>query len=447
MQPQRLPLSKLIAYGFGIFGWSLSLNIVSTLLSYMYLPPADEKTTLTNLVPQTTYLYVFNIIALVLASGRLFDALIDPLIANWSDRLNHRLGRRIPFMRIAPLFVALFCSLMFLPPVKGESIDNVKWLAFVQIGYYFFFGLYVIPYNALLSELGHYPNGKMQLSTSQSVGFMAGVFAASSVTKAATFFPAEWGDLKQLEYAVFAYNLFGATCMLLPAFVIDETKYCRPANASEPVFQSLRTALSIKNFRVFAFADGVFFMSVALISSGLLYYITAMLGMSKEDGFLYMGVMLITTLLMYYPVNVLEKKISKKKLIIFAFSALSVVFAGIYFLGKVPIHPVMQVVLLMVLFGTFDSFLGILPNTVVADIAQAEAQRSGQNKEGMFFGMRALFQKLGQTLGVMLFMMLTLYGKDPCNDFGLRLSGVLGSVLCVLAAVVYIGYNEKDDIV
>ncbi|CAK9253497.1 unnamed protein product [Sphagnum jensenii] len=41
----------------------------------------------------------------------------------------------------------------------------------------------------------------------------------------------------------------------------------------------------------------------------------------------------------------------------------------------------------------------------------------------MYFGMRALFQKLGQTLGIMAFAMLTLYGKDPGHDYGLRLSG------------------------
>ncbi|MCS6934313.1 MAG: MFS transporter [Chitinophagales bacterium] len=445
MEPQRLPFGKLILYGFGIFGWSLSLNIVSTLLSYMYLPPAEENTDLVSLVPQTTYLYVFNIIALVMASGRLIDAMADPIIANLSDRLRHPLGRRIPLMRLAPAFVAVFCTLMFTPPVKGESMENVRWLALVQIGYYVFFAMYVIPYNALLAELGHYPNGKMHLSTAQSVGFMAGVFAASTITKAATLFPDALGDLRQLQYAVGVYNAAGAVCMWLPAFLIDERKYCRPANASEPLLQSLRTALRVRNFRIFAFADAVFFMSIALISSGLLYYITAMLGMSREDGYLYMGIMLFTTLLMYYPVNVLEKKYSKKMLIIFAFGALSVVFFGICFLGRIPLPPWSQAALLMVSFGLFDSFLGILPNTVVADIAHAEAHRSGQNKEGMFFGMRALFQKLGQTMGVMLFMMLTLYGKDPGNDTGLRMSGAAGGVLCALAAAVYVLYREKED--
>ena len=122
--------------------------------------------------------------------------------------------------------------------------------------------------------------------------------------------------------------------------------------------------------------------------------------------------------------------------------AMVAVFGAIFYLSKFPFSLVMQGVMLMVIFGVPDSFLGILPNTVIADIAQEDAKRTGQNNEGMYFGMRALFQKFGQTMGIMIFAMLTLYGKDPGNDFGLRLSGVVGAVLCFSAAMVYTRYKE-----
>jgi GPH family glycoside/pentoside/hexuronide:cation symporter len=155
-----------------------------------------------------------------------------------------------------------------------------------------------------------------------------------------------------------------------------------------------------------------------------------------------MGVMVAVTLCCYPLVNYLEKKYSKKKMMIVAFMALGVVFAGIWHLGRYPVSPVVQVIVLMVSFGLFDSFLGILPNTVVADIAEQDSKLSGQNREAMFFGMRALFQKIGQTLGIMIFAMLTLWGKDPGNDLGLRMSGAAGAVLCFFAAWVYGRYRE-----
>ncbi len=153
MEPERIPLPKIIAYAVGVFGWSISINIISVMLIYLYLPPSNAG--MVNLVPQIVFFGVINIIALVTASGRLFDAVIDPAIAAWSDRSRHPRGRRIPMMALAVVPMALFAMAMFFPPFHSENRLNLVWLAVFQLGYYFFFGMYVIPSNALLAELGH----------------------------------------------------------------------------------------------------------------------------------------------------------------------------------------------------------------------------------------------------------------------------------------------------
>lgn len=399
-----------------------------------------------NLVPQLVLLGVFNIIALVTASGRLFDAVVDPLIAGWSDRSKHRKGRRIPFMAVAILPMVVFAILMFFPPFHHESNWNLVWLAGIQLAYYFFFGLYVIPYNALLAELGHYPNGKMQLSTAQSVGFIIGVVVSSSAPALANAIKEMLPHLSVLhsnQYAIVLLNIVGGLSMAAPVLFIDEKKYVVPGMATESVFKSLKTALGNHNFRIFALADAAYFMSIAIITSGLLYYVKAMLLLPEATGTLLMGLMVVITLAFYPLVNKLEKKFSKKKMIVLTFFSMVYVFGSIFWLGKYPFSPMLQAVMLMVTFGIPDGFLGILPNAVLAEVAEADAKATGQNKEGMYFGMRGLFQKLGQTLGIMLFAMLTLYGKDPGHDFGLRLSGIVGAVLCLFAGLVYTRFREQ----
>jgi len=86
--------------------------------------------------------------------------------------------------------------------------------------------------------------------------------------------------------------------------------------------------------------------------------------------------------------------------------------------------------------------LGILPNAILADIAQKDTEETGENHEGMFFAVKYLFVKLGQTLGIAVFAMLTIYGKDPGNDFGLRLNGVVGFVLCIFALLFFSRFKE-----
>ncbi|MCX6198758.1 MAG: MFS transporter [Bacteroidetes bacterium] len=442
-QPERIPLRKLIYYGIGGFGWSLSINIITVYLLYFYLPPSNSG--MKNLVSQTVYLGVFNIIAIILASGRLFDAVVDPLIAQFSDKTKNPLGRRIPLMRWAALPMSFFSVLLFFPPVHGESTSNVLWLCVVQLFYYFSFGLYVIPHNALIAELGHYEGGKMHVSTAQAVGFIIGAAFSSVTPMFADMFEHAMvitSRMQSLQYAIIVMNCIGAVSMALPAFAIDEKKYCSPAINDESIWQSLGKAFRNKNFLVFAITDCCYFMSIGIITTGLMYYTKSLLLQEESTGTILMGIMVVVTLIFYPIVNMAEKKFSKKRMMILCFVAMVGVFGNIFYLGKFPFSLFMQGVMLMVVFGIPDSFLGILPNTVIADIAQADAKRTGQNNEGMYFGMRALFQKFGQTMGIMIFAMLTLYGKDPGNDFGLRLSGVVGAVLCLSAALVYSQYKE-----
>ncbi|MCB0306464.1 MAG: MFS transporter, partial [Calditrichaeota bacterium] len=53
-------------------------------------------------------------------------------------------------------------------------------------------------------------------------------------------------------------------------------------------------------------------------------------------------------------------------------------------------------------------------------------------------------QKFGQTFGVLLFAALTTLGKDPGHDLGIRLSGLCGALLCLLAGLYFLRYNEKQ---
>lgn len=61
----------------------------------------------------------------------------------------------------------------------------------------------------------------------------------------------------------------------------------------------------------------------------------------------------------------------------------------------------------------------------------------------MFYASRTLMQKIGQTFGILVFAALTTFGRNPGDDLGVRLSGMIGWGLCLLAGIVFIGYNEK----
>ncbi|MGI9545185.1 MAG: MFS transporter, partial [Cyclobacteriaceae bacterium] len=174
---EKLPLRKQIAYACGMLGWSIMINVITVMLIYFYLPPV--KSGLVNLVPQFTILGVFNAMALIASSGRFVDAITDPLIAFYSDNSKNPKGRRIPFMKFGVLPSFIFCVLIFVPLSNAESVGNVAWLTLTLMAFFFSLTIYIIPYNALLPELGHNATEKLRLSTWLSMAFVIGIIISS----------------------------------------------------------------------------------------------------------------------------------------------------------------------------------------------------------------------------------------------------------------------------
>ena len=90
------------------------------------------------------------------------------------------------------------------------------------------------------------------------------------------------------------------------------------------------------------------------------------------------------------------------------------------------------------------AFLGILPYALIAEIAEEDGNRNKKKKEAMFFAVRNFSTKLGQTVGIMAFTILTLLGKDPFDDLGIRLSAVFGGILCILAGLIFTRFEEPE---
>jgi GPH family glycoside/pentoside/hexuronide:cation symporter len=441
----KLPFSKQLAYACGMVGWSTMTNIIIVMLPYFYLPPNNAG--LMPLIPQLLVFGIFNILSLITASGRLVDAFFDPFIASLSDKSNNKRGRRIPYMQWAILPAVIFCALTFYPWVKGENVQNAWWLTFTLI--FFFMGAttYIIPYNALLPELTNTAAERVKLSSLQQVGFVIGIVLSATVNNFANLIEYYFNIANRntaVQYTIWGMAVFSGLIMLIPIFSIDEKAYSNSKPSHLPLLPAIRKTFQNRNFKYYLISDFSYYMALSIISSGLLFFITVLLHLPESMGGTLMGMMVMVSLIFYPLVNYLSKQIGKKPIVLFSFGMLSFIFVAIFFLGKLPFEPTTQIYIL-VLSASFPlASLGILPNAILAEIAQDDAKRTGENREGMFFAVKYLFVKLGQTLGIALFAFLTVYGKDPGNDSGLRLNGICGCILCLLALIVFTRFRERE---
>ncbi|MBU44516.1 MAG: MFS transporter [Spirochaetaceae bacterium] len=445
---EDLPLSKQIAYAVGQFGWSTIVNILGVQLVFFYSPPADAG--IPRFLPDFTILVVITTVVLLTVSGRLFDAITDPLIANMSDRSRNPRGRRIPFMAMGAIPAALFCVLMFIPVFEPESWANFAYLVVIQLLFFLFITMYVTPFFALLPELGHNATQKLNLSTYISVTWALGLMLAAQTPAIGSGLEGAFGlsTVQGFQVATGILAVFAIILMFIPVFVIDEKRYCESEPSQVPVMEALKTSFRNKNFIAFVFSDFVYFSALTIVLTGVLYYATVLLypddpTQGKQLAGLLMIVMTITSFALYPLVNILARKFGKRILVLCSFSFYAVVFSYVFFMGPLPFSPLVQGLILAVGAAMPNAFLGILQNAVLADIAEHDAYKTGIKQEGMYFGARTFMQKFGQTAGLFIFAGLTVFGVDPGNDAGIRYSGIAGLVLCVLAVLFFLRYDEK----
>ena len=108
-------------------------------------------------------------------------------------------------------------------------------------------------------------------------------------------------------------------------------------------------------------------------------------------------------------------------------------------------------VLICVIAAFPMALLGIIPQSIVADVAEAEGKVTGENREGMFFAARTFAMKWGQSLAMLIFTSLAIIGTAQdknSNDItasstGLMIVAFVAMAFCALGAVILGFYNEK----
>jgi len=151
----------------------------------------------------------------------------------------------------------------------------------------------------------------------------------------------------------------------------------------------------------------------------------------------------VGSFLFYVPINIVAKKLGKKKLLIVAFCMFIAVYIYGSFLGKLPMSNITQAYLLVILAAVPMAIFGILPNVVIADIAEYDARKTGIRREGMFFGTRTFMSKVGQMFSMLILSALLLLKNNGSNEIGIRLTAVFAAGFCILGLILLLMYNEE----
>ena len=448
-------------YAIGQLGWSIISGLIGSWLVYFYQPNQEAiNEGMISLIPQgRVVLGILTFIGLVTAVGRIFDAVTDPLVGNWSDNCKNKLGRRIPFMRWSAIPLGLIFILVFCAPIPRISAINTVWLFVTVLAYYFLITCYCTPYTSLLAELPHNQDEKLKLSMCISLTFIVGTCIGYAA-------PVIWGALigggmeripaMRITFAIL--SIIATIFMLIPAFGIKEKDYCDAQPSSSNMFVSLGKTFKNKDFRIFVAQDIIYFFGLAMFQTGLPFFVTSLLHLPESMTTVMMGGLTILSLCFYPFVTKMAAKWGKKKLLNAAFFGFFLTFGFTALSGeKLSFIPVYVQAAIIVLLGSFpQAIFGIIPQTIVADIALSDEVQTGESRSGMFYAARTFAMKLGQSLAMLLFTSLATIGAAKAvaqtaeageqaagSPFGYRIVALVAAICCIIGGLIMKVFNEK----
>ena len=443
MEERKLASTKTLwLFAIGQFGWATLSGIISNWLVYYYQPGEALLAKGQQLfITQGAVFAGLTVIGLVTASGRIFDAFTDPWIGSESDRCRHRLGRRVSFMRYAAIPFGAATVLVFVSPVDGISWVNNVFLLVAVMCFYLAMTCYCTPYNALIPELGRTQKLRINVSTFISVTYFLGTAMAYLVTNIADAFEPMLGSVASFRLTIGILATFAVFCMLVPTFAIKESDYADTTPSTTPAFSSLAKTFKNKEFQTFVKSDVLYWIALTMFQTGLPFYITELMGLDDSMTFALFALMTLVSLAFYAPVNIIAKRVGKKRLVVFAFLFFSAAFAVTGCVGWFGIPGIVWGAIVAVMAAIPMAVLGILPQAVVADIAEADAIQTNEKREGMFYAARTFAFKLGQSVAMLLFTSVALVGS---NGVGYRLTAAVAAVFCLAGGLMFTRYHENE---
>ena len=455
MKTRRLTKKEMWIFAIGQLGWSILGGIINTWLVTFYLPTQGSVEAGAKFyVPTGLIIFgVLTVLGLITFICRIFDAVTDPWIASLSDRSNNPKGRRIPFMQKAAVPFAAITVLVFFAPVEEISTINIIWVLVFLILFYLFMTMYCTPYNALISEFGKTQEDRMYISTAISLTFFFGTLIAYLPFVFASFLQSTVSYAWSYRILFIILSVIALVCMLIPCMKLKEKEFVDAEPCESNAIRSLAKTFQNRNFRRFAASDIAYWIGLTLFQTGLPFFVKVSMQLDEFYTTVFLGAMTVLSACFYPFVSGMVTKHGKKKLVIIGFFGLALAYIITALIGVIPgLTGIIPGALIVIIAAFPMALLGIIPQAIVADVAEQDAILTGEKREGMFFAARTFAMKFGQSVAMLVFTSLAVLGTTQnlmSNDLtaspvGLRIVAVAAVCFCVLGAIILMLYDEKE---
>jgi GPH family glycoside/pentoside/hexuronide:cation symporter len=418
-------------YSMITLGSTIIWSILSGWLLYFYIPPEGEGNVL---VPAALY-------GVAMFVTRAVNAVIAPPIGYLSDQTRSRWGRRLPFMFVSALPMLVFFVLLWIPPVPGNSIWNLVYLALVLLLYNVAYSFNQIAHTALLPEIALTDHHRVRISAWSASFFVLGMVLsglAGPIIERAGY------TITALVFVAVALPLF-----YLPFLVLRERPGRQIAAAERlDLRQSIAAMVRNRAFLIMT-ATGVFYWGVTtLIQSAIPFIVTEICLLTKTDTMYFYIPALLGSLVCYPLVTWLSGRLGKWMVFAGSLLASALVLPGLMLIGDwFPLALRTQGIIWIALQSIAMSGVTMLPPAFGAEITDYDETLTGQRREGTYYATWGLLDQVINGVTAALLPLLLLLGRsrsDPHGPLGVRMIGIVGGALMLVAFVIFMKYPLRQ---
>lgn len=439
----NLTLSVQILYGVGV-SYAIVDQIFAQWVMTYYLPPARF-----SFSPFLSPLFI----ALALIISRFIDMVSDPLVGYWSDKMESKWGRRIPFMFVGAIPLALATVAFFYPP-KGGGVSSFLYLALIGSVFFIFYTIVGAPYNALIPELSHSQKDRLNLSTWQSVFRL--IYTAIAMVLPGILISKMGGgdDEKGLRMMVIILSIMAAAGIFITCLTVDEKKYSGGKRAGTDFKTSLKLIANNKAFMIYLGGFLLFFIGFNNLRASINYFVIDIMLLQPSAITGVSALLFGIAALFFYPINKLASIISYRKPMLISLAMLAVASGSLFFVGRG--LPLWTGYLIYGFCGIpVAGAAFIFPPAMLSEISAVATKNNSVQIEGLFFGIQGFILKLAFLVSIALLPVLLVSGRglsfvdmlttipEGPGAVGIYRTAAASSLFFILSFIFYLFFPEE----
>jgi GPH family glycoside/pentoside/hexuronide:cation symporter len=397
------PATKL-AYGVGALSDAIKTFSFTTFLLFYY-------TTVLGL-PGT-------LLGLAMSTGLVWDAAVDPIIGHLSDTSTMKFGRRHSFMLIGAICAGASFIAVFNPPSGLSTKALFAWLMTSSLCLRSSISLFMVPYAALGAELAPDYDERTSISAYRAGATLTGTLLATGA--AFLFFlpnDSTSGGI-DTKFVRGGYETMGVAFGLVILFsalvaTLGTLRERRRLSASRSARDSslsfrtdVRATLRHASFRILVDASALSLMASAINAALALHFLTYHARISASQAItLYFSAFYVGALAGVSVWSRATHRFEKHHVLAATAAVTAVVMsAGYWLVGQGRPFGTGRLSVLMCangLAGFFSIAGAVVIPSMLADITAHDESRTGQKREGIFFGVHSFGQQLSGGLAVLI---------------------------------------------